>query len=156
MFKHSTIIVTILLLIAIGCAAGRHLPGTGGKSSAQKIESGHPDVPEGVNCYTCHKNEIPKEEFHKKYGVTCDKCHGKTTWLAFKYPHEAWPLGVHRKMRCNQCHNKMEIYDFSAWQCWGCHHEEKNISESHKKLGIDNINNCVDCHKGSKLSGTDS
>ena len=65
MFKDSIIVAVIFLLIVINCTAGKYIPGKGGKSSAQKIESGHPDVPEGVNCYTCHKNEIPQEEFQE-------------------------------------------------------------------------------------------
>lgn len=151
MFKRSIEIVTAFLLIVfIGCATGVPKLGTGGKSSVQKIKTGHPDVPEGVNCYVCHKNDIPEEEFHKKYTVSCEDCHGKNTWMAYNYPHETWSLGIHRKMQCNRCHSKMDVYDFSVWQCWGCHHDKKEITESHKKQKVDDINNCIGCHKGTE------
>ena len=151
MFKRSLEVVTAFLLtVVIGCAAGASKPGTGGKSSAQKIETGHPDVQEGVNCYVCHKNDLPELEFHENYHVSCEDCHGKNTWMAYKYPHEAWPLSIHRNLRCNRCHIKMDVYDFSVWQCWGCHHDEKEIIESHKKLNVDDISNCIQCHKNTE------
>ena len=143
---------TILLVTIIGCAFGAPKPGTGGKSSSRKIESGHQEVPDGVNCYVCHKRDIPEEEFHKKFGITCEKCHGNTTWMAYKYPHESWPLGIHRKMQCSRCHSNIQVYDFSVWQCWGCHHDKKETEDQHKKLGFEEINNCIQCHKGSKES----
>ncbi len=147
MLKHIVEVLTIiLLLVIIGCAFGISLPGTGGRSSVQKIETGHTDVPEGVNCYVCHKTDRPDNEFHNKFSVACEDCHEKTTWMAYKYPHEAWDLGIHRNMPCYRCHPQMEVYDFSVWQCFGCHHDEKEMIESHKKLNIDNVSNCIGCH----------
>lgn len=142
----------ILLAVVIGCSSGVRKPGTGGKSSSQKIEVAHPEIPQGVNCYVCHKREIPQNEFHKNLGNNCEECHGTATWMAYKYPHEKWELGVHRKMQCTRCHTKMSEYNFAEVQCWGCHHEEKATAELHKAKGIDDITNCIMCHKGSKKS----
>ena len=151
MFKRSILItVAVILLVIFGCATGVRKPGTGGKSTAKKIETGHQDVPEGVKCYVCHKSELPTEEFHKAYGVNCETCHGKVTWMAYKYPHEKWELGIHRKMQCNRCHTSMSTFDFSVWQCWGCHHDETQTAENHKERGFNDIKNCIQCHKGSK------
>ena len=143
------LVTGIVLIIIIGCTAGVPRPGTSGKRTAAKIKTVHPDVPDGVKCYVCHKREMPDVEFHKKLGIKCDNCHGQTTWMATKYPHESWPLGIHRKIQCNRCHFEMEIYNFSVWQCWGCHHEQNETKESHRKRGHDNIDNCKKCHKGS-------
>lgn len=149
MIRQALGIVTLfMLIVVIGCSATRSLPGAGGKGDAQKMKAGHPDIPEGVNCYVCHKGDIPEQAFHDDYGTMCDKCHGKTTWMAYKYPHEKWELGIHRKMRCNQCHSAMETFDFTVWQCWGCHHIEDETVAYHKELGFEDIDNCIMCHKG--------
>jgi len=151
MFARSIMFVVVtVVLIGLGCSSGIMKPGTGGKSTAQKLKTGHPAIPDGVRCYVCHKNERLDVEFHRNFGVTCDNCHDTTTWMALKYPHEKWPLGIHRKMQCSRCHEKMNVYDFSEWQCWGCHHEPKETGEFHKKLGHDNIDDCIACHKGIK------
>ena len=148
MVKRSISLLCIVLLVIFifGCAGGVPRLGTGGKGSAQKIETGHPDTPEGVNCYVCHKEDIPEESFHAAYNTQCEDCHGKTTWIAYKYPHESWGLGLHRQFQCNRCHSKMDVYDFSTWQCWGCHHEQPVLAESHAKLGFKDIENCIACH----------
>ena len=151
MFKKSIMLAaTVLLIIVIGCAAGGPKPGTSGKSSAKKIETGHPDVPDGVKCYVCHKRERPDAETHNNFGVSCEKCHGTSTWMAYKYPHESWPLGIHRKIQCGRCHMEIDEFNFSVWQCWGCHHEKKETEDVHKKRGFDDIGNCVACHKGAE------
>ncbi len=152
MFKRSLILLSLIILVfavIIGCSSGVKKPGTGGTGSAQKIDAAHPEIPAGVKCYVCHKREIPQNEFHKQYNTNCEDCHGTATWMAYKYPHEKWELGVHRKMQCTRCHAKMKDYNFE-WQCWGCHHEEKATAEFHKAKGIDDITNCIMCHKGSK------
>ena len=148
MFRSFGIILTLILLFIIGCSTGARKPGTGGKSTAIKIDKSHPDIPEGVKCYVCHKKQIPEEKFHNKFGINCEECHGKATWIAYKYPHEKWPLGIHRKMQCVRCHLKKDIYDFSAWQCWGCHHNKKETENFHKNIGHVDISNCIGCHKG--------
>jgi hypothetical protein len=151
MFKRSiTLAALFVIAIILGCSAGAKKPGTGGTSSPQKLVTTHPDIPDGVKCYVCHKKEIPDKEFHKKFGANCEECHGKTTWVAYLYPHTAWNLGIHRKMQCARCHYKMNDYDFSAWQCWGCHHDKKATEDFHKSKGIDDVSNCIACHKGSK------
>jgi hypothetical protein len=153
MYKNSlsVIVASVFLVAVIGCAVKEKLPGTGGKNEERLIEkTEHPAVPDGVKCYVCHKREMPEQDFHTKYGTNCEQCHGKTTWMAYKFPHEAWGLGLHRKMQCNRCHTQMNQFDFSVWHCWGCHHDKSTTAENHKKQGIDDITNCLDCHKGTK------
>ena len=148
--KYFTLVVIVLLFTVVGCGLSLPKPGTGGKSSTGKIASGHPDVPVGVKCYVCHKNERLKEEFHMKFSINCNECHRQTTWMAYDYPHEKWELGIHRKMQCNKCHTEMKTYNFAVRQCLGCHHEETVIAEQHKARGQEDIENCIRCHKGSK------
>ncbi len=150
MFKRSIMLAaSVLMIIVIGCAVSVPRPGTSGKSSTKIIKTGHPDIPDGVKCYVCHKRERPVSVIHDKFGINCEKCHGTSTWMAFKYSHDSWPLGIHRKMQCSRCHTKVDVFDFS-WQCWGCHHEKTQTLEVHKKRGHNDIGNCIECHKGAK------
>jgi hypothetical protein len=146
--------ITIIVLVAAGCSiisGGK--PGTGGKNSGDAIKkTAHPDIPTGVRCYVCHKSDIPQAAFHKAYGRECEQCHGLDTWIASKYPHEKWQLGIHRQMQCVRCHTAIESYDFSVWQCWGCHHDQIETIASHKKMGYNDIANCLACHKGTPES----
>ena len=148
MIRQSIMMITVfVIIITLGCAAGGLKPGTGGTSSEKKIEkTGHPPVPEGVTCYVCHKREVPENEFHKNFDINCDECHVKSTWMAAEYPHEKWPLDKNHFTRCTFCHKNLSNFDFS-YQCWGCHHIEKDTKKFHTDKGIDDISDCVMCHK---------
>ena len=150
MYKQICAIMSIVcILVVLGCAAGSRKPGTGGKSSVTEIEdNAHPDFPDGVACYVCHKNDIPAHEFHKDFGNKCEQCHVMTTWMAQKYPHTKWPLNEIHNVRCTRCHMMTGTYDYSLYQCYGCHHEEAGIKKSHAKLNIDDLSKCAECHKG--------
>jgi len=150
MFKRSCVLLAIfVLIVVIGCGAAGTKPGTGGSSSATAIErSEHPQIPEGVTCYVCHKEERPTQEFHKDFPNDCSQCHGTRMWMAYKFPHTQWALNKVHNQRCNRCHQNMETFDFKAYQCWGCHHEVESTTKLHKDLGIDDITACADCHKG--------
>ena len=150
MSKNSTIaIIFSLFLIAVGCASGTLKPGTGGTKAAKEIENtDHPKFPDGVACYVCHKEDIPAQEFHANFGRKCEQCHIQTTWMAQNYPHAEWPLNEVHKVRCTRCHTKAAEYDFKTYQCYGCHHEEQNIKQSHANLNANNLSQCADCHKG--------
>jgi len=152
MIKRSIgLLAGFILIIAVGCSTGGPKPGTGGTASAKKIEkSEHPQIPEGVKCYVCHKRDIPDHPFHEKYGNNCEDCHVKTTWMAAKYPHPAWLLTGAHQARCTRCHTKMAEYDFS-YQCWGCHHEQQATVKLHADKGMKDIENCVECHKDVKI-----
>jgi hypothetical protein len=151
-FRSISLVGVLILIIAFGCSTGGPKPGTSGTTSAKKIEkSEHPPVPDGVNCYVCHKREIPGMEFHKKFGNKCEDCHIRSTWMAAKYPHPAWLLTGAHNARCTRCHTQMADFVFT-YQCWGCHHEEKATEKSHADRGVKYITNCIECHKEIKLS----
>ena len=152
MFKRSIAVIIILMLavIIISCAAGSPKPGTGGRSSARQIEkTDHPNVPEGVSCYVCHKHDIPRHEFHIKYSNRCSECHVTMTWMAQKYPHPEWRLDEIHNVRCTRCHTKSNEHNFTYYQCYGCHHEEAAIKKSHAGLNVKDISGCITCHKSS-------
>jgi hypothetical protein len=159
MIKRSIAFVTAFgLIVAIGCSTtgpksgSAPQPGTSGTRSAKEIEkTQHPATPEGVGCYVCHKREVPESAFHEKYGNKCEECHVKTTWMAAKYPHPGWALSGAHKARCNRCHTKMASYDFSSYQCWGCHHIQTATEKTHSGRNITDISNCIMCHKDIKL-----
>ena len=148
MFKRAILVLSAFcFIIVIGCSASGYVPGTGGKKAAQKIErTGHPSVPEGVNCYVCHKNDLPTHEFHRKFGRDCSTCHAQTMWMASKYPHEKWPLTKNHTTRCSFCHPNLSSFDFS-YQCWGCHHKKAETKAFHEQKGKHFSEACVTCHK---------
>ena len=150
MFRRSLIVLAVVIgVIALGCAGGNYKPGMGGRGSAEKIEkTDHPPFPDGVSCYVCHKEDIPVHAFHKDFGNKCETCHVLTTWMAQNYPHTSWPLDEIHNVRCTRCHARSNRFDFTSYQCYGCHHEEEAVKESHAQLKTDNIDNCAACHKG--------
>jgi len=150
MYRYFLYVSLVISLAALpGCTSRKAIPGTGGKSSAKEIKkTDHPGFPEGVACYVCHKHDIPEYEFHKNFGRKCEQCHVTSTWMAQKYPHEMWPLDDIHKVRCTRCHAKANQHDFSYYRCYGCHHEENAIRQSHAKLNIDDVSDCIRCHKG--------
>ncbi len=149
MFKKSLsyILVLLLFIIAANCAGNGPKPGTGGTGTAREIqETDHPSYPDGVSCYVCHKNDIPRREFHSGFGNKCETCHVETTWMAKNYPHEEWPLDEVHRVRCTRCHIQAGDYNFAAYRCWGCHHTEEGIRESHKELNPPHLMECAGCH----------
>ena len=139
-----------LLPFLSGCSATGMIPGTGGKNSAQVIEkTSHSPTPDGVQCFVCHKSDIPGNAYHERFGRDCSQCHVKTTWMASKYPHEKWFLDKNHSTRCTFCHTNLSAFDFS-YQCWGCHHKEDETRKSHAARNINDITNCVACHKSTE------
>lgn len=149
MLKYSMRLVAfIILVIAVNCSTNIGKPGTGGTGSPGTIEkTDHQPYPDGVSCYVCHKADIPDHEFHRKYGNQCDECHEKTTWMATKYPHPEWHLNKIHNVRCTRCHTKLNEYNFTYYQCYGCHHEQEAIEKTHENLNARDLSNCVNCHK---------
>ena len=148
--RSAGLLTVFILILAIGCSTGGPKPGTTGTTEAKKIEkTDHPPIPEGVNCYVCHKREVPNLAYHAKYGNKCEECHVKSTWMAAKYPHPAWLLAGAHKARCTRCHTKMETFDFS-YQCWGCHHDRKATEKTHTDRGMKDFDACIKCHKQTK------
>jgi hypothetical protein len=149
--RSVSLVAVLMLIIVLGCSTGGPKPGTTGTTSAKKIElTTHPVVPEGVNCYVCHKEDIPAFAAHKKFGNTCSDCHVTSTWMAAKYPHPGWALTGAHNVRCNFCHAKMAQFDFT-YQCWGCHHDQAATIKTHADRGIKDISNCIACHKEVKI-----
>ena len=147
MIQRSLLLVAAFIFVVVyGCSSGI-MPGRGGKSYARRIEkTGHPNFPDGVSCYVCHKDEKPNNEFHSKFGRDCSQCHVKTTWMASKYPHTKWPLHEKHNTRCTFCHIQLSSFDFS-YQCWGCHHKSEATRKDHTVRGKNITDKCVTCHK---------
>ncbi len=152
MLKRSiALLIAFVLIVAVGCSSGGTRPGTGGTSSAKKIEkSEHPPIPDGVKCYVCHKSDVPDHAFHAKYGNNCEECHLKSTWMAAKYPHPEWLLTGAHQARCTRCHTQMAEFNFE-YQCWGCHHVKETEEKFHADKGMKDIENCVECHRDVKI-----
>lgn len=147
MFKYASGLIAAVVLIAIGCSSVQ-LPGTGGTSTPEVIQrNDHPPIPAGVTCYVCHKEDIPMYAFHAGYGNDCSQCHSTTTWTANEYAHPAWYLDENHRTRCTRCHTAAGMHDYTRYECWGCHHEQTAIVQSHAALGITDITGCIACHE---------
>lgn len=148
MFRNAISLIILFALAVTGCAVGSSRPGMGGTSTAKQIEiTDHPDIPDGVVCFVCHKEDIPTLAYHSGYSNNCGQCHTVDTWMAKAYPHPGWHLQSVHRTRCNRCHIGYQAHDFSTYQCFGCHHEEATVTQAHAARGQNTIDNCIVCHK---------
>ncbi len=147
--KFFAVPVLLFLLAAylVSCSSAK--PILSGRREVKSIEKNdHPDYPNGVACYVCHKTEVPARPDHAKFGKNCDKCHVKTTWMAEKYAHDSWPLDEIHRVRCTRCHAPKFQKDFTQYQCYGCHHEAESIKNTHPDISTAKLTRCSECHKG--------
>lgn len=148
MHSNVRIAAVIVGLLALACAAGSPKPGTGGRGSVKPIETNdHMEIPEGVSCYVCHKEDIPGVAYHAGFSKRCDECHTTESWMAMEYPHPQWYLSDVHRTRCNRCHPGYENHEFGVYQCYGCHHVESEIKQGHTGRGVQQMDNCVACHR---------
>lgn len=95
-------------------------------------------------CQSCHK--APTDELHQQTTGNCGECHSQKKWQPATFNHDQYFLleGDHNA-KCVTCHVKN---NFKTYSCYGCHeHTPGNIREEHLEEGIDNFENCVECHR---------
>ena len=95
-------------------------------------------------CNTCHKS--PEDEFHLSLKDNCSKCHNTGKWIPADFDHSLYfILDKDHNASCKTCHTENA---FSKYTCYGCHeHNEADIFQKHSEENINNISDCVSCHK---------
>lgn len=122
--------------------------------SAFKLDGAHASVA----CEECHVNDVfkgtPKEcmachaepqEHAGKFGTDCAACHATAAWEPASYngPH-TFPMNHGEgDGSCQTCHPS----SLTTYTCYGCHeHSEANIAGEHREEGINDFQNCIECH----------
>ena len=122
--------------------------------SAFKLDGAHANV----QCESCHKNGVyqgtPKEcvachaepaEHLGQFGTDCAACHSTSAWEPASYtgPHILPMNHEGADSKCATCHPN----GLTTYTCYGCHeHNPSKIAEEHRKEGISDFENCVECH----------
>lgn len=105
----------------------------------------------GAACSSCHTP--PSDTIHVAPVAQCSTCHTQTTWAAAAIDHTRFfALSGPHDVACTSCHTTAG--DFTKYTCFSCHeHEEADLLREHREEGINNIDNCVACHKDAHAEG---
>ena len=95
-------------------------------------------------CQDCHKS--PTDSLHQQITGNCAQCHTQEKWKPTTFDHtQYFALDDNHNTRCITCHVGN---DYSRYTCYGCHeHSPSSIQNEHIEEGINNFDNCVECHK---------
>ena len=95
-------------------------------------------------CESCHKP--PTDSLHRQIKGNCGQCHSPVGWKPASFEHDKlFRLDRDHNASCVTCHAGD---DYSKYTCYGCHeHTVANIQRKHQKEGIQNFENCVECHR---------
>lgn len=95
-------------------------------------------------CEACHK--APTDRLHKQIQGGCKSCHKTEAWKPATFDHDKYfVLDRDHDASCVTCHKGN---DYSRYTCYGCHeHTPQKVREEHLEEGIQNFENCVECHR---------
>lgn len=95
-------------------------------------------------CDGCHKP--PADNLHRRITGNCTQCHGQERWRPATFDHaKLFVLDRNHKTGCVTCHASN---DYSQYTCYGCHeHTLAKVRAEHLEEGIQNFENCVECHR---------
>ena len=101
-------------------------------------------------CQTCHV--APDTTVHRGIRLGCAQCHTTRGWAGAAFDHQRFfPLDGPHATDCATCHTTS---DYSRYTCFGCHeHQPESLRARHRREGIGNIDNCVQCHRGGRREG---
>jgi hypothetical protein len=96
------------------------------------------------SCASCHA--APNNALHRNLAVGCAQCHASGAWKPASFEHDKlFLLDKDHNVACATCHVGR---DQGQYTCYGCHeHTPANVSRKHAKEGIQNFENCVECHR---------
>ena len=102
-------------------------------------------------CESCHAP--PDDNMHKTLKAGCTQCHKAQAWKPATFEHDKhFVLDKDHNVACTTCHTTA---DHQTYTCYGCHeHTLANIRRKHVKEGIQNFENCVQCHRNARISRT--
>jgi hypothetical protein len=96
-------------------------------------------------CASCHS--APSNAMHRELSVGCVQCHKTEAWKPATFDHEKYfVLDRDHNVSCATCHTVSTNY--RTYTCYGCHeHTPANVRREHEEEGIQNLDNCVKCHR---------
>jgi hypothetical protein len=96
-------------------------------------------------CATCHT--APGNAIHRNLSVGCTQCHKTEAWKPATFEHDKFfVLDRDHNVSCATCHTVST--DYRKYTCYGCHeHTVANVRREHEDEGIQNLDNCVRCHR---------
>ncbi len=99
-------------------------------------------------CSTCHA--APKDTLHRELKTECSQCHESKAWKPATFDHNKFfVLDRDHEAPCVTCHRNN---DYSRYTCYGCHeHSEAKVRQEHIEEGIQNFQNCVECHRDPRV-----
>ncbi|WP_242518454.1 MULTISPECIES: hypothetical protein [Thiorhodovibrio] len=95
-------------------------------------------------CSGCHNK--PGDSLHRGIVYNCGQCHSQQAWTPATIDHDRFFLrdGDHQAA-CETCHINNDVRRYT---CYGCHeHSRSKIRGEHVEEGIDEYENCVECHR---------
>jgi hypothetical protein len=102
-------------------------------------------------CEACHA--APANDMHRNLSVGCAQCHKAEAWKPATFDHDkSFVLDRNHNASCATCHTNPA--DYSTYTCYGCHeHTLANVRRKHTEEGIQNFENCVECHRSARGEG---
>ena len=99
------------------------------------------------DCAGCHRQQRPADQLHPQLAENCAACHRTDGWRPATFAHDQYfHFDRHHPADCRKCHQNAR--KFSEYTCYGCHeHTPAGIAREHRKEGIRNFENCVECHR---------
>lgn len=98
-------------------------------------------------CESCH--QAPDDSLHRQISGNCPQCHKQEAWKPATFDHDKlFLLDRDHNVACKICHTNN---DYSRYTCYGCHeHRPDKIRREHLEEGIQNFENCVECHRSAR------
>jgi predicted CXXCH cytochrome family protein len=94
------------------------------------------------NCISCHQS--PKDKIHSISSNNCISCHSQVKWKPSTFNHNKFfVLDANHNVSCTSCH---KTNDFKTYTCLSCH-SLASIRNEHSEEGINNLDNCIRCHR---------
>jgi Class III cytochrome C family len=126
--------------LSVGCAQCHK---TEGWKSASFDHAALPRA-ELSRCEACHR--APTDTLHRRINGQCAQCHTPKAWKPATFEHDKlFVLDKDHNASCATCHL---ADDYGKYTCYGCHeHTPANVRAKHVEEGIQNFENCVECHR---------
>lgn len=100
-------------------------------------------------CTSCHIKMAPDNSLHNVLTAStqCAQCHTTTKWKPSTFNHtEFFKFDKNHPSDCSGCHDLQK--GFKEYTCYNCHeHTQSRVAKKHRKKGIRNFENCVNCHR---------
>lgn len=95
-------------------------------------------------CDGCHQQ--PGDALHQRIRGNCGECHSQQAWKPATLDHDPYfRFDRDHTTECATCHVES---NYGSYTCYGCHeHSRSKIREEHLEEGIQDYENCVECHR---------